>query len=168
MYTSDLKKAIELSGKLELDEVVDLIDIAESWLGEHVDHRRKGKTPLGKIEPSPELGAALAEAGRLSRYERDLLIALCKLLRDSLSPIERRRINPETGLPIAEGTVVVKYIRRLVLVSLDPIDFDWKAFGPYLYLRVWATGGGLNKRKKRLKNYYIGRKERPRRAFANR
>lgn len=150
----ELAAALSELQHLSFDDLTNFVDLADDALGvKRVAGRRRGKTPLDHLPTGAESQAWYA-ARRLSKADLQIVRDMAATLRDALKPQEKRRRN-ETGQAVARGYVQVKYITRPVL-NLDTGEIEDKTFGPYLYLRVWATGGNRDRQGKRLKSKYIG------------
>jgi hypothetical protein len=152
----ELATALSELQRLSYDDLTNFVDLADDALGvKRVAGRRKGKTPLDRLPAGDERQAWYA-ARRLSKDDLRIVRDMAATLRDALKPQEKRR-RDESGQAVARGYVQVKYITRPVL-NRDTGEVELKTFGPYLYLRVWATGGNRDRQGKRLKNRYIGMK----------
>lgn len=172
---TDLKDALKTLHALTYDELTDLIDLLRN-VHDETRPPRHGKPPLEDIiaggwypdpdgDPDrktpparPELRNAWNIAVDLAQDDAHALIEQASLVRDALAPRTKRQRNA-AGETVARGTLQTKIIRRNVIET----DKDGgnpravrKAFGPYLYLRMWATGGGKNRDQRRLKNVYLG------------
>lgn len=148
-----LKTALENLRSLSHDALTDLIDLMDYWNDvEGVHQRRKGKTPIAAIEAGAgrELRKAITGIRYLRKKNRAIVRDQAAMLRDALAPQEYRKRTVD-GYILAQGTLQVKYIPRLKL-NPDTGQLETVLHGPYLYLRVWATGGGRDRRQKRLKN----------------
>lgn len=168
MKTMRIATALNSLRSLSHDELVDLIDLIDFWENvEGVHQRRKGKTPLEQIEyrANLDLRRAIRACGALRKKLRPVVRDQAATLRDALAPREYRKRTMD-GFVLAQGTIQTKYIKRMSFhldgtpwIDPDTGEQGFKIHGPYLYLRVWATGGGKDRREKRLKNKYIGHKK---------
>ena len=171
---SRLIDALKTLHTLTYDELTDLIDLLRD---QHDDRppARHGKPPLNAIipggwRPDPdgnpdrttpparvELRTAWGIAADLDDDDAHALIEQAALVRDALAPRTQRQ-RDDDGQPVARGTLQTKKINRTVKETdaAGNIHFVRRAFGPYLYLRIWATGGGKNRDQRRLKNIYLG------------
>lgn len=121
-------------------------------------------------------------AAKMSSADQRTALQVAKTLQTALKPIEKRRKhrNEATGKveDVAKGRVEIKYIRIPVYdfdTGLRAVDENGNklsrgpgptvgppkeipGFGPYLYVRLWATGGGKYRNLSRLKSKYVGLK----------
>jgi hypothetical protein len=162
-----LRQAIKTLDNLEYDELIDLIDLTDYDLEVRGVHsRRKGKTPVLLIIKSPALDAAVRATKQLDKEQKELLVEAANQLARGLAPVEKRRqrvTNEGEATTVARGYVQTKTICRWcpVISEVDgevSLSFEYKCWGPYLYIRIWAVQGDRTRTKKRLKNKYIGMK----------
>src|SRR5574341_802777 len=162
MMPYTLGTALAALDTLSTRELEDLLDALEDRLGYEVAHRRSGKRPLDAVETeaSAPLLAVLEMADDLNETDLTTLIQTARLLRQALQPVEQRkkRVDKETGegQPVARGTVQIKRIRRQI-VNSGTGEREWRLYGPYLYIRTFASGGGRRTDETRLNNTYLGR-----------
>lgn len=73
-----------------------------------------------------------------------------------------RAMKPKASVRAGKGNIQVKTIRRYqyTLSGAKVLDDDgnrkFKAYGSYLYLRLWVSGGDRDNSKRQYKSYYIG------------
>lgn len=160
-YKMSLTEFLQQLQLLTYDDLIDLIDLVEDgFMGvKKVSSRRRGKTPLDKIILTGSSKSAYQLFAGLKAPDRRAGLIVAKALRDTKNLKTKKRRKAD-GQALAKGSIVLKTVRRMVMVSKDPVRFDWVYFGPYLYLRLWATGGEYDpvrrEYQKRLKSYYIG------------
>jgi hypothetical protein len=119
----------------------------------------------------------------LTEDEQQIAVQMARTLQQALQPVEgrrkpRKRTNQATGMieEMPNGRVEIKYIRvpvydiqtgdRLRDEQDRPLSRgaghvrgyapEIPGYGPYVYVRVWATGGGKERDEKRLKSRYVG------------
>lgn len=165
MPIQQLDKAIASLNNLSTHDLADLVDLLEHRLGREdaVRPRRRGKPPLAvaRDQASDGLQRTLSISAALDDDELSTLVHVAAMVHKDLRPVEfRRKRHLEGGQsePIARGIVQAKYVRRQVF-NLETEEFEWHSYGPYLYIRTYAGGGGRNKDEKHLNNTYVGRKE---------
>jgi len=129
---------IELLRKLDYDDIVDICELLKA---------RQGDEERYWVSPNPIAQQIIRMYELLAGKDQSAFYGEITNVRDQIAPRRYRKSDPETGKAVARGTIQIKTIPR-----------NGKIHGPYLYLRVWATGGGWEGRKKRLENIYIGRK----------
>lgn len=120
-------------------------------------------------------------AEQLTADEQQTASHVARTLLTALQPVERRRKRrDQSGRAIEEvarGRVEAKYIRVPVydlITGMRATDDEGQplsrgpggigrpkeipGYGPYLYVRIWATGGGKDRQLKRFKSRYVGLK----------
>jgi hypothetical protein len=141
----------------------------------HIRATRKGK------QWSPEKGVfgELIKTYMPSTY-RAVVVEMARSMAQTLAPMEKRRKRRTGGKveSVAKGRIEVKYI-KIPVYDLDtgerrrddqgrPLSRgagkvigyapEIAGYGPYLYVRVWATGGGRDRSEKKKKSKYVGLK----------
>jgi hypothetical protein len=160
MSKNDLKTAVRAILPLSHDELLNLFEFLAHERHEENKDYRTGFTPRrGKMPPGEAL-AVIMPVAMGAKDDRLFIDEIVRTLVEALQPVENRTRKADGG------HIQTKWIPRNVL-ELET-DAEGKViaahvvrryFGPYLYLRRWATAGDRDKRKSRLKNYYIGRKD---------
>jgi hypothetical protein len=157
---SQLAAAIQALQSLNYDELRDLRDCIDYRLYGHAP--RHGRPPSIEvlyeeleqgITISPNLLSAFqamaglpADAGESDDLEA--LRGMVETLADALAPQEQRRSG--------KGYITTRTIPRL---KWNPGKGLWeiRTYGPYAYLRRWATGGNRDHKRRILKSYYLGK-----------
>ena len=133
--------------KLDYDTLIDWLDYVE--YREAVDtgnktaikavlSRRRGKTAMNELDLRGDAQKAYDVYRQLSKADKINSKLTAKALRDALKPQLRQRD--------AQGKIQLKYKTNwLFYMNGQPALDDnghhkRKVFGPYLYLRLWATG----------------------------
>jgi hypothetical protein len=159
-----MKELTELLARMPYDALHDWIDYVEYMLiytdpktdkyaRRDVRLRRRGKTAMDKLYPDG-IGLQAFHLVEDSKASAINGVAIARALAAALAPQIARR-----G---AAGSIQIKYryVPQFHLDGTPVLDDDGnqviKVFGPYLYLRVWATGGDQARRKSRVKSVYIG------------
>lgn len=139
-------KAIE---SLSYDDLWTLRDFLQNnYLGKKV--RRHGLTPLNQIALTVQMKKILEQCASLSNDELSLLFAHVSSLHQALAPIGSRRGGG--------GDIELKMIGRWKLVvSKGRLEVVRVYYGPYAYLRLWATGGDRDRKRKSLQSIYMGK-----------
>ena len=147
---------------------------------------RKGKRYVKLSERSADMQSAIHLVEQLPPDDQRTAVTVAQALHQTLKPIERRRKRRTPAGNIEEvgsGRVEVKYIRVPVydiFTGERATDDDGNklsrgpdgvgpnirneqghlppGYGPYIYVRVWATGGGRERDQKQLKSRYVGLK----------
>jgi hypothetical protein len=144
MVNLPLNQVPRLLGDLSFDEMEVLRDFIKERLGYKVV--RHGLPPLDEIylslplERIRELLPLLTEDDL--RGLLDIVVLLC------------RALIPRESVRRGRGTLEAKMIPRPKLV-----DGEWTVvyFGPYAYLRIWATGGDWDHNRKIPRSKYLGK-----------
>jgi hypothetical protein len=144
MINIPLNQVPKLLGDLSFDDMETLRDFIKERLGYKVI--RHGLPPLGEIYLSPNLEHILSLLALLSNDDLHALLDIVVLL--------YRALMPQESLRHGRGTLEAKMIPRPKL-----IDGEWTIvyFGPYAYLRIWATGGDWNRARKIPRSKYLGK-----------
>src|SRR5260221_6885191 len=144
MMNLPLNQIPKLLGDLSFDEMEILRDFIKERLGFRVI--RHGLPPLSEAYLSQPLESVLGLLPLLSDDDLDALLDIVILL--------CRALMPKEGLRHGRGTLEAKMIPRPKLV-----DGEWTIayFGPYAYLRVWATGGDWDHDRKIPRSKYLGK-----------
>ena len=144
MINIPLNQVPKLLGGLSFDEMEVLRDFIKERLGYKVI--RHGLSPLGQVYLSPQLEHVLGMLPLMNHDDLDALLDMVVLL--------CRALMPQEGLRRGRGTLEAKMIPRPKLV-----DGEWTIiyFGPYAYLRIWATGGDWNHDRKIPRSKYLGK-----------
>jgi hypothetical protein len=139
-----LNQVPKLLGDLPFDEMEMLRDFIKERLGYKVI--RYGLPPLTEVYLSPPLERILDLLPRLTEDDLRALLDIVALL--------CRALMPKESLRHGRGTLEAKMIPRPKLV-----DGEWTIvyFGPYAYLRIWATGGDWNHDRKIPRSKYLGK-----------
>jgi hypothetical protein len=144
MVNMPLNQVPRLLGDLSFDEMEELRDFIKERLGYKVV--RHGLPPLDEIYLSLPLARILELLPSLTEDDLrgllDIVVLLC------------RALMPKESLRRGRGTLEAKMIPRPKLV-----DGEWTVvyFGPYAYLRIWATGGDWDHNRKIPRSKYLGK-----------
>lgn len=172
----DLAEPLRANPKLE-------IRMAGEAVQKRIRQSHRG-TSLEKIrEQERAINDEIHFAQLLSQDEQRIAAQVARTLHQSLQPVERRRKpwkrrNKATGTveEVGNGRVEIKYIKipvydfetgqRLRDDQGRPLSRGFgktigyapeiPGYGPYVYVRTWATGGGKGRDEKRLKSRYVG------------
>jgi hypothetical protein len=160
-----LTAALLLLPSLSFDELELLRDFTRMALEEKV--RRHGLPRLDEVTLSPALAEAIdAMTGIKKESERKTLLSMIRELHTKLMPQEGRRSG--------EGYIELKWICKPFFYARVEESYTGEKFyfpqfpgvpfgkfrncyGPYAYVRVWATGGDYGGTAKKLKSKYIGK-----------
>ena len=144
MINIPLNQVPKLLGDLSFDEMETLRDFIKERLGYKVV--RHGLPPLGEVCLSPQLEHILSLLPLLRNDDLHALLDIVVLL--------CRALMPQESLRHGRGTLEAKMIPRLKIV-----DGEWAIvyFGPYAYLRIWATGGDWDRHRKIPRSKYLGK-----------
>jgi len=151
----------ELSSKT-FDQLTDLLDYiayaeATNELAKHdALARRRGKDSMQTLSYRMQRDQAYQLYRKLSHADKATAKQTATVLQQALAPQLRRRN--------ANGVIQLKYkinwlfdpISGAPIIDEETGYHKRKDFGPYLYLRLWATGGNRDKQSKRFKSFYIG------------
>lgn len=139
-------KAIESLGYDDLWTLRDFLQ--NNYLGKKV--RRHGLTPLNQIALTVQMKKILEQCASLSNDQLSLLFVHVSSLHQALAPIGSRRGGG--------GDIELKMIGRWKLVvSKGRLEVVRVYYGPYAYLRLWATGGDRDRKRKSLQSIYLGK-----------
>lgn len=134
--------------KLDYDDLELLRDLLRHSLGEKV--RRHGKTPLVYARPKnwDDFYEIWNSCSLQSEQNTRIILEAVKRLHRALSPVMSRRGG--------KGYIEIKhFIRwRMVIVDNKPELHDFHYYYPYL--RVLATSGSTDRKRKKLKSIYLG------------
>lgn len=152
-------QAINLMPEIGANGLRDLIDLLDYMYdrGNWTNKRRKGLTPIDDLTLEGRAAAVYEAAGAMDETNRAILRAAAVAIRRSLQPVTHTRRDSE-GNPLARGYLEIKYIRRPRL-NLETGEIVLYRYGPYLYWRHFAGGGGIDRKQTRLETKYIGEKE---------
>src|SRR5258707_9607709 len=128
MVQIPLNQVPKTLGDLSFDEMEVLRDFIKERLGNKVN--RHGLPPLGEVYLSPQLEHILQILPLLSEEDLRALLDIVALL--------CRALMPKESLRRGRGTLEVKMIP---LPKIVDGELTIVHFGPYAYLRIWATGG---------------------------
>jgi hypothetical protein len=121
---------------LSLDELFLLCGFLRTQLGESpAKHQRPARQ---KPQSTGNLDRMLEKVPSLSDSDKRALLKVIALLCQALEPQKGRR----GGM----GSIEIKVIKR-----------GGKGYGPFAYLRYWATGGGWDGTKHVTKSLYLGK-----------
>lgn len=172
MPETALARVIRHAAILEYDDLRDLSD-ALTYYMQTLDPDRKrppnvprhGRPPtakalyhhlIGVAQSAPDRSplvaafAATLEAVPAAHALDDLRavhMMVAALIR-ALAPQEKRRDG--------RGYIETRYMPRLKY-NVDTDEWTVVYFGPYAYLRRWATGGGRDRKRDTLKSHYLGK-----------
>lgn len=150
----DLRAALDALRRLQYDDLTDLLDlIALRNEGPGAAQRRKGKKGGALNFGSAAALDAWQHVRALSDDDLRTVQGVAEALHRALAPQLQRRHTAE-GQPEARGTVQLKTIPRKKL-NLSTMEVETHIYGPYVYIRLWATGGDVDRRTSRLKSIYI-------------
>jgi hypothetical protein len=176
VYAMDLQQIRALKGSAKEAE-----RIKGEGLAKHLRAQRKGQ-PYEDLERRLAAIRDLDQAAQqLSADEQQTAGHVARTLLAALQPVERRRKRrDQSGRAIEEvarGRVEAKYIKVPVYDLITGVRATDEAgqplsrgpggvgpakeipgYGPYLYVRIWATGGGKDRQLKRFKSKYVGLK----------
>lgn len=155
-----LADAISALRSLNYDDLRDLNDCIQFVMTGHAP--RQGRPPsvdtlfLNLYNSSRHFSSlanafhAMIALPNLPNSDRDLqaLAQMVDTLLDALRPQEKRRDG--------RGYITIRYIPRLKY-NRQTEHWEVKTYGPYGYLRRWATGGGHDRKRQILKSYYLGK-----------
>lgn len=157
-----LTELIVILQQLDFDQLTDLMDMVDYVLLQKRSAltRRRGKVAMDEIRFNALQREAYNEFEALRPADRKAAVAVANALLDA-KRLKTKRRRKSSGEALAKGSIILKTVKRLVKIKENNvIRFEYVNFGPYLYLRLWATGGEYDpvkkQHKKRLKNYYIG------------
>jgi hypothetical protein len=144
MTNIPLNQVPKTLGNLSFDEMELLRDFIKGQLGHKVI--RHGLPPLDAAYLSPKLERVIELLPRLCEDDLKALLDIVALL--------CRALMPQESLRRGRGTLEAKMIPRPKIVDGE---LTVVYFGPYAYLRIWATGGDWDHTRKIPKSKYLGK-----------
>lgn len=174
MTESALGRAIRYAAALDYDHLRDLLDVLHYrvQLLDPDDDRTPNVPRHGRPPATNVLYRDLVTQAENARPERasDLVRAFSAALEvttdvDGLPDLQAlsamvgallQALSPEEQRRQGRGYIDMRYIPRLRF-DRDTNRFIVVHYGPYAYLRRWATGGGRSRRRHTLKSHYLGK-----------
>jgi hypothetical protein len=143
---AEIQQADAALRQLSVDELRDLIDLIRNRLGEKV--RRHGRARLSQIRVSEALQGSLDTLIPLTEEELKIVLEHARTVYDALAPAAAARGG--------QGDIELKSFTRMVW-NPDTKSSEERTYGPYAYIRLWATGGGRDRKRTVLKSIYVGK-----------